>query len=88
MILHNLQHALLITGFVFVMMLVIEYLNVLSRGLWQASLRAGKWRQYLLAALLGVTPGCLGAFAVVSLYMHRIVSPGGSGGGDDGTNWR
>ncbi|PLY05419.1 MAG: hypothetical protein C0624_04970 [Desulfuromonas sp.] len=66
----------MITGFVFVMMLVIEYLNVLSRGLWQHDMRSRRWSQYLLAALLGVTPGCLGAFAVVSLYVHRIVSPG------------
>ena len=76
MILYSLKHALMITGFVFVMMLVIEYLNVLSRGVWQETLRGGRWRQYLLAAALGVTPGCLGAFAVVSLYMHRMVSPG------------
>ena len=33
-------------------------------------------KQYLLAGLLGVTPGCLGAFAVVALYSHRIVSMG------------
>jgi len=76
MILYSLKHALMITGFVFVMMLVIEYLNVLSRGVWQEALRGGRWRQYLLAAALGVSPGCLGAFAVVSLYMHRTVTPG------------
>ncbi|MEJ2198180.1 MAG: putative manganese transporter [Desulfuromonadales bacterium] len=76
MILYSLKHALMITGFVFVMMLVIEYLNVLSRGVWQETLRGGRWRQYLLAAALGVSPGCLGAFAVVSLYMHRTVTPG------------
>jgi hypothetical protein len=76
LIFDTLKHALMITGFVFVMMLVIEYLNVFSRGVWQEGLRGGQWRQYLLAALLGVTPGCLGAFAVVSLYLHRMVTPG------------
>jgi hypothetical protein len=76
LILDTFKHALMITGFVFVMMLVIEYLNVLSRGVWQDGLRGGQWRQYLLAALLGVSPGCLGAFAVVSLYLHRMVTPG------------
>ncbi len=69
-------HAIMITGFVFMMMLVIEYLNVLSRGVWQRGLRGGRWRQYLLAAFLGVTPGCLGAFAVVSLYLHKEISLG------------
>ena len=76
MVLDSLKHALMITGFIFVMMLVIEYLNVLSRGVWQEALRGGRWRQYLLAAALGVSPGCLGAFAVVSMYMHRMVTPG------------
>jgi hypothetical protein len=58
------------------MMLVIEYLNVLTQGVWQHGLRGSRWRQYLLAALLGATPGCMGAFAVVALYSHRVVSLG------------
>jgi hypothetical protein len=68
--------SLSITGFVFVMMLLIEYLNVYSRGLLQGSLVRHRWGQYLLAVLLGVTPGCLGAFLVVGLYTHRLVSIG------------
>lgn len=72
----SISHALMITGFVFVMMLVIEYLNVLTAGVWQRGLRGNRWRQYLLASILGATPGCLGAFAVVSLYSHRVVSLG------------
>ncbi|HDJ28856.1 MAG TPA: hypothetical protein ENF28_06395 [Proteobacteria bacterium] len=72
----SLSHALMITGFVFVMMLVIEYLNVFTAGVWQQGLRGSRWKQYLLASFLGATPGCLGAFAVVSLYSHRVVSLG------------
>ncbi|MBN2333026.1 MAG: arsenic efflux protein [Deltaproteobacteria bacterium] len=72
----SLTHALMITGFVFVMMLVIEYLNVLTSGVWQQGLRGSRWKQYLLASCLGATPGCLGAFAVVSLYSHQVVSLG------------
>ncbi len=75
-LLDSLAHALMITGFVFGMMLVIEYLNVLTQGVWQRGLSGSRWQQYLLAVLLGVTPGCLGAFAVVSLYSHRVVSLG------------
>ena len=70
------RHALLITGFVFVMMLVIEYLNVLTRGAWQQKLTRHRWGQYLVAAVLGATPGCLGAFAVVAMYAHRTVTIG------------
>jgi hypothetical protein len=68
--------AIMITGFVFIMMLVIEYLNVLTGGLWQQGFQGSRLKQYLLAGLLGVIPGCLGAFAVVALYSHRVVSIG------------
>lgn len=70
------KHAVTITGFVLIMMLLIEYINVHSRGVWQKSLKKNRFGQYLLAAVLGVIPGCLGAFTVVSLYSHRMVSFG------------
>jgi hypothetical protein len=69
-------HTLSITGFVFVMMLVIEYVNVFTRGLWRDGLAGSRWGQYLVAALLGVIPGCLGAFMVVGMYSHRMLSLG------------
>lgn len=69
-----LEHALVITGFVFVMMLVVEYVNVLTRGAIQQHLPQQRWSQLLLAAGLGITPGCLGAFVVVTLYAHRALS--------------
>jgi len=70
------QHALMITGFVFVMMLLIEYLNVLTSGGWQKRLANKVWGQYVLASLLGVIPGCLGAFVVVAMYSHGIITLG------------
>jgi len=66
----------MITGFVGLMMLVIEYLNVLTKGTWQNSLANHKWTQYLVAVLLGASPGCLGVFAVVAMYSHRVLSLG------------
>jgi hypothetical protein len=57
-------------------MLLIEYLNVLTRGVFQQMLLGRKWRQYLLAGVLGATPGCLGAFAVVAMYSHRTITLG------------
>ena len=71
-----LAQALRVTAFVAVMMIAVEYLNVLTRGTWARALSASPSRQYLLAVLLGATPGCLGAFAVVALYSHRMVSFG------------
>jgi hypothetical protein len=71
-----LRHALLITGFVFVMMLVIEYINILTAGVWGKRLSRNRLVQYVLASALGFLPGCLGAFAVVAMYSHRVVSLG------------
>ncbi len=76
MIIETFNQTLMITGFVFVMMLVIEYVNVLTSGAWQQQLTRTRWRQYLFAAFLGVTPGCLGAFIVVAMYSHRMLSLG------------
>ncbi|MHB2156136.1 putative manganese transporter [Calditrichota bacterium GD2] len=70
------KHSLLITGFVFIMMLLIEYINVQTHGQWQRTFLKSRFKQYLLAAFLGVIPGCLGAFSVVSLYSHRVLSFG------------
>jgi len=74
--LHVAKHAVMITGFVFTMMLIIEYVNVLTRGVWQETLASKAAGQYALAAFLGATPGCLGAFAVVAMYSHGVVSLG------------
>lgn len=68
--------TLQVTGFVLVMMLVIEYLHVRTQGFWEQHLNMHRWGQYLIAAILGASPGCLGAFAVVALYTHRRVSLG------------
>jgi hypothetical protein len=75
-LLDTLPQALMITGFVFIMMVLIEYINVQTRGWWQDGLRNSGWRQYAIASGLGAVPGCLGAFTVVSLYAHGAVSFG------------
>jgi hypothetical protein len=58
------------------MMLLIEYVNVNTKGKWVARFQGSGFRQLLLAALLGAIPGCLGGFVVVSLFTHNIVSFG------------
>lgn len=58
------------------MMLLIEYINVMTRGSWQSKLSKSKFGQYFLGVLLGAIPGCLGSFTVVSLYSHGVVSFG------------
>ncbi len=75
-ILSAFKQSLMITGFIFVMMLVIEYINVQTRGVWHDILKKGKWMQYVVAALLGAIPGCLGAFTTVTLFSHGMMSFG------------
>ena len=76
MFLEIIKHTILITSFVFIMMLLIEYINVQTRGSWQQKLKKSKLGQYTVGVVLGAVPGCLGAFTVVSLYSHGVVSFG------------
>jgi len=76
LVIEVLKHALIITLFVFVMMVLIDYINVMTRGRLSHTVRGGQWRQYFVASFLGATPGCLGAFLNVSFYVHGLLSFG------------
>ena len=71
-----LRNAILITGLVVVMMMMIESLNIESKGLVFKGLKNTKFGQVVIASLLGSVPGCMGGFAAVSLYTHRMFSFG------------
>ncbi len=71
-----LRNSILITGLVVVMMMMIESLNIESRGMVFKGLRRTRFGQVVVAALLGSVPGCMGGFATVSLYTHRMFSFG------------
>ncbi len=73
----TLKQTLMITAFVLFMMVVIEYINVQSRNVWAEKLQKSPFLQIIIAALLGITPGCMGAFTVVSLYTHRMMGMAG-----------
>ena len=68
--------SIMISGFVFIMMVLIEYINVQTKGVWQKYFTGNKWNQYLIAGLLGALPGCLGAFTTIALFSHRLISFG------------
>jgi uncharacterized membrane protein len=78
---HIIIHSIMITLFVFVMMVIIDYVNVLTKGNMQNVVKGGKKRQYAIASFLGSTPGCLGAFMNVSFYVHGLLSFGAIVGG-------
>lgn len=71
-----LRNAILITGLVTIMMMMIECLNVESRGRGLKWLRSSKAGQVIFSAFLGSIPGCMGGFASVSLYTHGLISFG------------
>lgn len=71
-----LRNALLITGLVMVMMMMIESVNISSGGRFFSKLGRNRVGNVVLGAILGCIPGCLGGFATVSLYTHRILSFG------------
>ena len=70
------KNSVLITGLVLIMMLMIEYFNIHSHGKWFSLIKDSKIKQIFLGSLLGLVPGCIGGFATVSLYTHRLLSLG------------
>jgi len=71
----------MISFFVFAMMLILDYFNVLTKGNINNIIKRRKERQYLISSFLGSTPGCLGAFLNVSFYVHGLISFGALVGG-------
>lgn len=74
-------HSIMITLFVFVMMMIVDYINVLTRGKISVIMHGSRFRQYVLASFLGAMPGCLGAFMNVSFYVRGFISFGAIAGG-------
>jgi hypothetical protein len=62
---------------VFLMMVIVDLLNIWTKGKLSRFLRNGpKIKQYITASSLGALPGCYGAFTNVSLYVHGLISLG------------
>jgi len=75
------KHTLMICFFVFVMMLLVDFVDSISKRRISDIMKGSRLRQYTLASFFGSTPGCLGAFMNVSLYVHGIISFGAIVGG-------
>ena len=75
------KQALIISFFVFVMMLLVDFIDIATKGRISDLMHGGRWRQYTLASVLGSTPGCLGAFMNVTFYVHGMISFGAIVGG-------
>lgn len=68
-----LKSSLTLTCLVMIMMLLIEFINVGSAGKWMAKLQHRPFLQIVMAILLGLIPGCIGGFAIVSLFTHNLL---------------
>lgn len=71
-----LKNSLSITFFVITMMVIIEYINVKTKGSFTQKIQKNGFQQILLATLLGILPGCFGSYTIVTLYTHNLVSFG------------
>lgn len=61
---------------VIALMTLIEIFNVFTQGKVFKGLENRKFGQIVTGSALGLIPGCVGGFAGVSLYSHRIISFG------------
>lgn len=70
------SQSIIITFVVIMLMMLIEYINVKTEGKWLFVVKQKHYLQILLAAFLGWIPGCVGIFAIVSLYSHHMLTFG------------
>ena len=65
-----------ITFIVMMMMLLVDFANVKTQGRIISLMKRYPGLQIVLCAVIGLIPGCVGIFAVVSLYTHRLIGFG------------
>ena len=80
-ILKLVKESFQISLLVAVMMILVDLLNVLTKQKLESFFKnARKFKQYVLASLIGTVPGCIGGFTNVSLYIHGLISFGALAG--------
>jgi len=76
-----LKESIQISLLVAVMMILVDLLNVVTKNKLESFfINARKFKQYVLASLIGTVPGCIGGFTNVSLYIHGLISFGALAG--------
>jgi len=72
----TLMETVKIVSIVTLLMVIIEYLELRFKDRISEKITQKPATQYVAASLLGVIPGCIDAFFIVSLYVHGIVGFG------------
>jgi hypothetical protein len=73
-VMESLAESLKILLMVFVFMVIVDFLGIRYRERIRDFARG--FKQYVVSSFLGATPGCVGAFASVSMYVHGTISFG------------
>lgn len=76
MIQEILSETLKILLIVFALMVFVEYLELRFKHTIKDVITKKPLSQYVGSSLLGVTPGCVGTFFIVSMYVHGMVGFG------------
>lgn len=76
LIIDTAKHTIIVAGLVFAMMMWVDYINTSTRGRLTEYFKNKKSSQYVVSALAGIVPGCVGCFFTVSCYTHRIFTIG------------
>lgn len=80
-IIEVLKQSVVVCTFVFATMLLIDFINVITGGDMSRFVRRSNWRQYVGTSIIGVIPGCFGAFTNAALYTRGLISFGAIVGG-------
>ncbi|RMH66493.1 MAG: selenocysteine protein [Calditrichaeota bacterium] len=73
---HALETTLEITVIIFILMVTIDFLDVWFKGYLKRYIHSRPVRQWTVSTILGALPGCAGAYANVTMYMHGFLSLG------------
>ena len=70
------ETTLEVSGIVFIMMVLVDFFDVRTRGKIKSIVHKSRWNEYFTASFLGATPGCVGSYINVSMYMHGFIGMG------------
>jgi len=73
----SLKESLFIVAIIFVLMIIVEILILKYKGGILNLLNRGKSLKYIIPSFFGIIPGCVGTFAMDTLYMSGLLGFGG-----------
>ncbi|MCD6495700.1 MAG: arsenic efflux protein [Candidatus Aenigmarchaeota archaeon] len=73
----SLTESVQITLIIFVLMVIVEFLVLKFKGRFLNFLKKNRLVKYVTASFFGIIPGCIGSFAMDSMYMTGLLGFGG-----------